>query len=161
MLGVAGGMVRRSDKLVVEERPRGGRGLVARVPIARDEILIDFSDAPILEHATRNSLQIEEHRHIEGFASTNAFLNHSCDPSAFYDYTGVYLRALREIAPGEEVTVDYNAGDDDLFEKFPCVCGSSQCVGEVRGFRYLSREQQLRRGPLLAPYLRRRLRDGR
>ena len=151
--------VQRSEKISVGERPKGGSGLFARAPIARDEILIDFRGAPVVARATRTSLQIDADRHIAGLDTTNAFLNHSCEPTAYYDYAGVYLRALRAMAPGEEVTVNYNAGDDDLFEKFRCDCGSDSCVGEVRGFRYLSREQRLRLLPLLAPYLRRRFEE--
>lgn len=143
----------------MEERPKGGRGLFARAPVARGEILIDFRGAPVVGRATRTSLQIDDDRHIAGLDETNAFLNHSCEPTAAYDYAGVYLRALRDIAPGEEITVNYNAGDDNLFEKFRCECGSASCVGEVRGFRHLSREQKLQLLPLLAPYLRRRLEE--
>jgi len=147
----------RSEKIAVEERPRGGRGLFAHAPIACGEVLIDFRGAPVVARPTRTSLQIDDDRHIAGLDETNAFLNHSCEPTAGYDYAGVYLRALRDIAAGEEITVNYNAGDDDLVEKFRCDCGSPSCVGEVRGFRHLSREQKLRLLPLLAPYLRRRL----
>ncbi len=138
--------MQRSEKVSVGERPKGGRGPFARAPIARDEILIDFRGAPVLARATRTSLQIDDHRHLAGFDETNAFLNHSCEPSAYYDYAGVYLRALRAIAPGEEVTVNYNAGDDDLFGAFRRDCGSRDCIGEVRGFRHLSRGLILVRG---------------
>jgi SET domain-containing protein len=149
----------RSAKISVEERPEGGRGLFARAPIARGEILIDFRGAPVVARPTRTSLHIDDDRHLAGLDETNAFLNHSCEPTAGYDYAGVYLRALGDIAPGEEITVNYNAGDDDLAEKFRCDCGSPSCIGEIRGFRHLSRAQQLRLRPLLAPYLRRRLEE--
>jgi hypothetical protein len=150
-------MVTRSDKVVVGQRPDGSKGLFARAGILRDEILIDFRGSPVLDHPTRISLQIDEDKHIEGSEETNAFLNHSCDPTAYYDYSGVYLRARRDIAAGEEVTVNYNAGDWDLHEKFTCRCGSPGCIGEVKGFRHLSLDERLKLAPLLAPYLRRKL----
>lgn len=147
----------RSEKVVIRERPQGGKGLIAVAEIGQDEVLIDFRGSPLLDHPTRISLQVDEDRHIEGSDDTNAFLNHGCDPTAYYDYSGVYLRAVRDIAAGEEITVNYNAGDYDLHEKFACRCGSAECVGEVRGFRYLSLDQRLKLAPFLAPYLRLKL----
>lgn len=150
----------RSPKIVIRERPAGGKGLFAAEPCLRDEILIDFRRYPVIGAPTRISLQIDADRHIEGSEETNAFLNHGCDPTAYYDYSGVYLRARRDLAPGEEVTVNYNAGDYDLYEKFTCRCGSPECVGVVQGYRHLSRSQQEALEPLLAPYLRRMLQQG-
>ena len=144
----------RSASVVIHERAAGGRGLFAAAPLRRGEVLIDFSGYPILDRPTRISLQIDADRHIEGSEETNAFLNHSCAPTAYYDYSGVYLRALRDISTGEEVTVDYNAGDYDLFEKFECRCGASRCVGTVGGFRHLSPERRRELLPFLAPYPR-------
>lgn len=57
------------------------------------------------------------------------FMNHSCEPtclSAGYDFEV----ALRDIAPGEELTDDY--GSLNLEYGFDCGCGSSQCRGHIR-----------------------------
>jgi SET domain-containing protein len=44
------------------------------------------------------------------------FLNHSCDPNCETDEIGdrVWILALRDIAPGEELTYDYNLYDGEL-----------------------------------------------
>ena len=150
----------RSSKIVIGPRPAGGKGLFAVEACARDEVLIDFRGYPVIDRPTRISLQVDEDRHIEGSEETNAYLNHGCDASAYYDYAGVYLRARRDIAAGEEVTVNYDAGDLDLHEKFVCRCGSPRCVGLVQGFAHLSLERQRALEDQLAPYLRRRLGAG-
>jgi len=143
----------RSEKILIGERAAGGKGLFAADSFKRDDVLISFRGYPMVSEPTRISLQIDVDRHIEGSEETNAYLNHSCDPTAYYDYSGVYLRARRDIAAGEEVTVNYNAGDYDLHEKFACRCGSPRCVGLVQGFSHLSSQQQLELKPLLPPYL--------
>ena len=82
----------------------------------KDEILITY-DGPILDHPTRYSIQIDENRHIEGTPESNAYLNHSCAPNTFVDWKGVFLRALRNIDAGEELTCNYFKGDLAAGEK--------------------------------------------
>jgi SET domain-containing protein len=59
---------------------------------------------------------------------TAMFINHSCDPNCETEEIEgkVWIIALRNIAPGEELTYDYNLydGDDD---EARCNCGSKNC----------------------------------
>jgi len=56
------------------------------------------------------------------------FLNHSCDPNCETDEVRgrVWIKAIRDIAAGEELTYDYNLydGDDD---EAACNCGAANC----------------------------------
>jgi hypothetical protein len=56
------------------------------------------------------------------------FLNHSCDPNCETDEMGgrVWIMAIRDIAPGEELTYDYCLYDGDEDEA-PCNCGAPHC----------------------------------
>jgi hypothetical protein len=56
------------------------------------------------------------------------FINHSCDPNCETDEVRgrVWIRAIRDIAPGEELTYDYNLYDGDDDEAF-CNCGAVAC----------------------------------
>ena len=57
------------------------------------------------------------------------FINHSCEPSCLS--TGFDFEiAVRDIAPGEELTDDY--GTLNLVEPLTCHCESRQCRGVVR-----------------------------
>ncbi len=146
----------RSPKIVVSRRPDGQQGLFAAEQISKHEVLIVY-EGEILSAPTRTSMQIDEDRHIEGTPETNAFLNHACAPTAWVDFSGLCLRARRDIEPGEEITLDYNTADYELHEKFTCHCGAPACLGEIRGFKYLPLERKLLLEPWLAPYLRRKL----
>ena len=145
-----------SRKVVVYTRDDNQKGLRAAAEISQGEILIRY-DGPILHHPTRYSIQIDDDQHIEGTEESNAFLNHSCAPNAYVDWSGVYLRALRDIRAGEEITCNYLTTDYELHEKFTCHCGSPKCHGAIKGFRYLNREQQLELERFLPPFLKRKI----
>jgi D-alanine-D-alanine ligase-like ATP-grasp enzyme len=57
--------------------------------------------------------------------------NHSCDPNCRFD--GLDVVALRQIAPGEELTLDYATFMNEDGEEFECHCGTAACRGVVRG----------------------------
>jgi uncharacterized protein len=67
------------------------------------------------------------------------FINHSCDPNCETEEEDghVWIKAIRDIDPAEEITYDYclyDGGEDDA----TCNCGANECrgtmysVGEVR-----------------------------
>ena len=60
------------------------------------------------------------------------FLNHSCDPNCETDEVRgrVWIKAIRNIAPGEELTYDYNLYDGDDDEAI-CNCGAATCRGSM------------------------------
>jgi hypothetical protein len=57
--------------------------------------------------------------------------NHSCDPNTVYE--GLEVLARRDIAAGEELTLDYATMLNELSEPFDCHCGAVTCRGVVRG----------------------------
>lgn len=68
------------------------------------------------------------------------FLNHSCDPNCETDEVRgrVWIKAIRDIAAGEELTYDYNLydGDDD---EAVCNCGAANCRGSMYSPEELNR----------------------
>jgi hypothetical protein len=148
----------RSAKLDVAVTNRK-KGLLALVPIAKDEILIDLKGEDALPAPTRRSLQIGEGKHVFGRRETVGYLNHGCEPNAFLDFSCLCVRAFRDIRAGEEVKVNYAATEYEMHDSFLCDCGSPACLRMIRGFKFLTWDQQLKLRPYLAPYLRRRL-DG-
>jgi hypothetical protein len=57
------------------------------------------------------------------------FVNHSCAAACLSPGFDFEI-AIRDIAPGEEITDDY--GTLNLEEPFRCLCGQSTCRGEIR-----------------------------
>ena len=66
------------------------------------------------------------------------FVNHACDPNceSVIERARVFIDAVRAIAPGEELTYDYQIqreADDppDIDAVFACRCGSRRCRGTM------------------------------
>jgi uncharacterized protein len=66
------------------------------------------------------------------------FINHSCAPNcqAVIERRRVFIDALRDIAPGEELSYDYEmpreGEDDETARKYwPCHCGAHNCRGTL------------------------------
>ncbi|HEX6634516.1 MAG TPA: SET domain-containing protein-lysine N-methyltransferase, partial [Usitatibacter sp.] len=59
------------------------------------------------------------------------FINHSCDPNTFMRCTAerAEFYARRDIAPGEELTVDYGESHHD--GRLACRCGAANCRGWI------------------------------
>ncbi|HEX2613401.1 MAG TPA: SET domain-containing protein-lysine N-methyltransferase [Fibrobacteria bacterium] len=115
----------------------GARGVFAVRAFAPGDFIARFEGIDTAER-TRMSLQFGHERHVEP-AEENPlrFLNHACEPNAAFGNGDPArdrdLFAVRAIAPGTEITFDYNAHEDELSHPFECRCGSARCVGLVRG----------------------------
>lgn len=78
-------------------------------------------------------VEVSNRKAIDFSASTDPmrFTNHSCAPNARLAIRGgrVEFYALRDIAAGEEVTVDY--GETHHEGRLPCRCGAPGCRGAL------------------------------
>ena len=57
--------------------------------------------------------------------------NHSCGPNT--EFVGLNVVALRDIAVGEELTIDYARSMNESSEPFDCHCGAPSCRIRVAG----------------------------
>jgi SET domain-containing protein len=68
------------------------------------------------------------------------WINHSCRPNceAVDDAGRIYIEAIEDIRPGEELTYDYNLLLDEPHtpaakKAHPCQCGAPRCRGTLLG----------------------------
>eukprot|EP00899_Mesostigma_viride_P008587 jgi/Mesvir1/1772/Mv09622-RA.1 len=141
---------------------------VAACPIPKGHVLGTFAGTRERQ-PDLYTLQIGDDLHI---LNTSKFvkMNHSCSPNVAFtwpesayearetDYVPLEARfprvvALRDIAPDEHVTFNYNSTEWKLSAPFRCNCGSAECVGEVKGYSMLSPEQRHVMGDLAAPHI--------
>ena len=143
-----------------------GRGLFAHAAAAPGDVILEI-DGEVLASPSVYSVQVGEqehlHPHRDALANDDTersrwrFLNHSCDPNCWMD--GRTLRARRAIAPGEQLTFDYNCTEWSMDTPFDCACGA--CNGsQVRGYAHLDVEARTRRDAHAAPHLRARAMHG-
>lgn len=143
----------------VDRDPGGHRRLSTARPVPAGEIVAAVPGI-IRDRPSRYSIQVGERRHLDELGPVEA-TNHACDPAAFIHVAEdgrVDLVALRDLAAGDEVTIDYCATEWDMTVPFACDCGSDDCYGIIRGFRHLDPARRAALLPILSPHLRSRLR---
>ncbi len=66
------------------------------------------------------------------------WINHSCDPNCEADEVDgrVFIRALRDLVPGEELFYDYGLTIDERYtpklkKEYACYCGAADCRGTM------------------------------
>lgn len=83
---------------------------------------------------------IDENRVIDALNGGNSsrWINHSCDPNCEADEQGgrIFIKALRDIAAGEELNYDYGLIIEERYTKklkaeYPCWCGAATCRGTL------------------------------
>jgi uncharacterized protein len=138
-----------------EPSPIAGRGLFAVSPIGAREVVavkgghvVDTAGlAALSEHLQNSEIQVAEGLHLvaltdDEYEPVMLFVNHSCEPNLGFS-GNVVLAAMRDIAPGEEVTVDYCLFDLPT-EPMTCMCGTPSCRGTVTGDDWRLPELQAR-----------------
>jgi hypothetical protein len=142
----------------VEVRPgRLGRGIHASRPIAAGEKILR-AWGPIMAKRSRHTMQVDASTHVlpDGVI---VHANHSCEPNCVVRIRAgereIVLEALRPLAAGEELTVDYDTFEYEVEHLGgPCRCGAAACRGRVTGYKHLSAEVKARCSGLVADYLR-------
>jgi hypothetical protein len=123
-------------------RSRTGLGLFATHSIRRGTWVVEYT-GPLLPNAeatkkedigARYLFEVNNRWTIDGAPRTNIarYANHSCKPNMESEIIGhrVFLRAIRSIEPGDELT--YNYGRDYLRYYIP-VCKCAHCMSITKG----------------------------
>lgn len=121
-------------------RSATGLGLFATAPIKRGAFIVEYSGRRIptpearareAKTGVRYMFEINSRWTVDGSSRRNIgrYANHSCRPNAESAIVKgkVILRAIKAIAPGEEITYDYGREYFDLFIK-PVGCRCTTCA---------------------------------
>ena len=136
-------------RLQVRQSGIHGKGVFAMRPIAEGARVIEYTGEVISwKEALRRHphdpndpdhtfyFHIDDTHVIDGKVNGNAakWINHACDPNCEADEEGgrVFIRALRDIAVGEELNFDYALMLDGrhtakVKKQYECRCGSPKC----------------------------------
>ncbi|MFI4936864.1 MAG: SET domain-containing protein-lysine N-methyltransferase [Caulobacterales bacterium] len=105
-----------------------GEGLYAGRTYAAGEVVLDLAD---VEWRARDKHTVEHPSGRHFFHPVLAKTAHSCDPNCAIAFDPLALVARRAIAPGEAVTIDYEATESVISFPFDCLCGSPGCRGRI------------------------------
>ena len=141
-----------------------GCGLHAVSPIDAGEVvavkgghLIDEATVVEMADVVGNSdIQITDELYVaavcaDEYEAVMLYLNHSCQPNVGVAGNIVFV-AMRAIAAGEELTIDY-AMIDDHEDSMTCHCGAPACRGTITGQDWRRPELQSRYGRYFSWYL--------
>ncbi len=118
-----------------------GKGCFATVRFARRKKIAEYTgeritNAEAERRGHRRVLRIsglDSRWSIDGSAGGNGthYINHSCRPNSFMQTFGrrLLVLALRDIRPGEEITVDYV--ETMHSDRKRCTCGVPGCRGKI------------------------------
>ena len=110
-----------------------GLGVVARRAWRASEVVSPLQWARRQASSGRWTLQIGEHEHGEPLPFELRYVNHSCAPNVHFDVDEGVVRALRDIAPGDELRAFYPATEWSVSERFICRCNGAHCLGVIGG----------------------------
>lgn len=154
----------KNGKQVISEKARGrriqvrrsgvhGKGVYALRPIAKGQTVVEYVGEVISwkEAQRRHPSNPDDPNHtfyfhlddthvIDAGVGGNAarWINHACEPNCEADEEDgrVFIRALRNIAPGEELFYDYGLTVDERYtpklkREYACRCGAASCRGTM------------------------------
>jgi uncharacterized protein len=126
----------KMNHVIVKESGINGKGVFATKNFKKGEVVIDWSESPVLTKAEAKKVPQKEHKYLyyvddnkQILVTTPArYVNHSCDPNTFIK--GFYGLAKKDIMKGEEITEDYTKENNPEFS-LKCNCGSKNCKGII------------------------------
>lgn len=142
----------RGPKVQVRQSGVHGKGVFALRPIKKGERILEYKGEIISWAKASARMQndddpdhtflfgIDEDRVIDANVGGNAarYINHSCEPNCETEQVGdrVFIDAVRDIKPGEELSYDYQLTLDEPHtakakRQHACHCGSARCRGTM------------------------------
>ena len=127
--------------LAVKKSHINGKGCFATAHFPRRRKIAEYTgeritDAEANRRANRRVLRIcaiDYDWSLDGSRGGNGthYMNHSCEPNCFMKILHGHIQfyALRDILPGEEITIDYETTLHS--DKKRCHCGAKTCRGRI------------------------------
>lgn len=142
-------------RLQVKRSGVHGKGVYAQVALQAGEIIIEYKgevitwDEALRRHPHDPSdpnhtfyFHVDEAHVIDGGVRGNSarWINHACAPNCETEDDGgrIFIKALRDVAPGEELFFDYRLVIDERYtpklkKAYACRCGAPNCRGTMLG----------------------------
>ncbi len=161
-------------RIEIRRSPVSGDGMFARQPIQKGEVVVVVGGTVMTDaefeafqaaHSFYNFIQIDKHLYLvedpavtQSLNGSKGSMNHSCDSNTWMD-DEVTLVARRDIASGEELTVDYAlfTTQSNWMLDNRCHCGSPHCRRVITGDDWRREDVQEQYRHHFSPFINRRI----
>lgn len=136
------GAMKLAPGLTIRKSKINGKGCFATIDFKRGRKIAEYTGERIDDFEARKRARkrrrlricdIDGRFSIDGSRGGNGthYINHCCEPNAYMRtvYGHVLFFALREIHPGEEITIDYEQTLHPDSKR--CFCGANNCRGTI------------------------------
>lgn len=151
--GSGNGILAETEWVSFKQSAIHGLGGYARKFIPKDTYVIEYVGELISKEESARRCEADNHfifsydetHDMDGSVDWNParWINHSCEANCetIDDEGHIWVAALRDIQPGEELTFNYNY-DLENYKAHPCRCGSRRCVGFMVAEEYFGHVQR-------------------
>lgn len=145
--------------IIVRSSDIHAAGVYATSLIKKDTPIVEYT-GPIVSRERADELYdgrpytylfgLDDGRIIDGHGAA-AFINHCCEPNCETDEIDgkIWIIALRDIQPGEELTYDYCLFDGEEDDEALCSCGAAKCRGTMYSDEEIERQKKLKKKELV------------
>ena len=139
--------------LVIRRSKIHADGVYTTAPIKKRHIVVEYTGPRLTKEQADEIYEYSPRTYLFGIGDgarvidgdgIAAFINHSCDPNCEIDEIDerIFIRAVRNIAEGEELAYDYNLYDGDPDDRAPCLCGTKKCRGSLYSEEELAKRKK-------------------
>ncbi|UJR11871.1 hypothetical protein I4U23_016050 [Adineta vaga] len=125
---------------VMENLTTGQKSLYASNSFNSGDIISAFNSRKTLKEPNYLTVQLDDDVHILLEPEYLQYINHSCQPNAFFDTKTLKLIALTKIDSDDELTYCYPSTEWNMQQPFTCMCKKDKCLGRIQGARHLPNE---------------------
>jgi uncharacterized protein len=141
--------------LIIRSSDIHAAGCYTTTAIAKDALVVEYSGPRMHKDIADEKYENSKLTYLFGVGDGTTvidghcmamFINHSCDPNCETDEIDgrIWIRALRDIEPGEELSYDYNLYDGED-EDAICNCGAVSCRGQMFSPEQIARREKARK----------------
>lgn len=118
----------------------GQKSLYATLDFEPGDVIHTYQVQDILLKPNYLSIQHNDFEHLMLNPHYLHWIDHSCEPNAFFDLPNRTLICIQSIAAGDKLTFFYPSTDWDMIQPFECHCKADNCLGSIQGANYIQQE---------------------
>ncbi len=120
------------------------KSLHATTVIKPGDVISKFYAGITQSFATYLTVQTGVDTHITLQPEFLQYINHSCNPTVFFDTEKLELICLKPLKPGDELTFFYPSTEWDMSQPFVCNCKDVNCLQLINGASHLDKSTLLK-----------------